>query len=56
MSDEVYILCITNKGGHGLSGQFYATLATILVTKMGPETHLAIPINPAINYFHHLSK
>ena len=47
---------ITNKDGHGLSVQFYATLATILVTKMDQETHLAIPIDPAINYFHHLSK
>ncbi len=42
---------ITNKGGHGLFGKFYATLATILVTKLGPETHLSIPINPANNFF-----
>ncbi len=44
-------MSITNKGGHGQSGQFYATLDTIIVTQPGPETHIALPINPVIIFF-----
>ncbi len=42
---------ITNKSGHGQSGQFYATLDTIIVTQSGPETHIALSINPVIHFF-----
>ena len=44
------------KGGHGQSGQFYATLDTIIVPQSGPKTHIALQINPVIHFFHHLSK
>ncbi len=42
---------ITKKGGHGQSGQFYATLAAIIFTQSGQEAHIALPINPVNNFF-----
>ena len=42
---------ITNKGGHGQCGQFYATLAALIFTQSGPETHTALPINPVNIFF-----
>ncbi len=34
----------------------YASSVAISVTQLGPETHIALPINLVLQPFHHLSK
>ncbi len=45
-----------NIHGHIQSVQLYTTSAPTSVTKFGPETHIASPMNVVTQVFHYLSK
>ena len=45
-----------NIHGHSHSFQLYVTSDTTSVTKFGPETHIASPMNVVTQVFHYPSK